>query len=473
MKTIIFLLILISLSHVHAQDFTVIRKVNKHVSIIAPRDTEDKLPMVLYGLSYDNEVKVPMIYNEIEVTSNMILLYTIRPERERVLLMGGANMNGDIVVPVEYDVIDDNYSGTYSLQKNELVGVYSDEWAMIVPVEYSNVSIYHELILAQKESGWALYHTDGTVLEPFGPHLIEIVDEYEEAYAVVENEQSVLHFNENMYILDGYNQVSRSLFAKTTEVSIREYFAFLADLSWMQTHGDEYNRNLNPEDFIPDTNFVEPKLRPIYRNFLQQFAIDESSAILEYELSMRKRNSYSISIPLKKDKTIEALLDFPVTGVTRTQAEQYTQWLSDVYNSNFNNFDYDHLVNFRLPTESEWISLAEDGLSEEMRANHVLDSVNAETCMLFIYKNLDNCKTFDNYMEFSFGGGSVKTVTLNPDWNGLYQVFGNVAEFTSEAGINKGGSFDQTASESKTGNVQNGEGPQPWLGFRVVADRIK
>jgi len=473
MKKLVLTLSLLQIfAHLCAQDFRVIEKVNKHVSIIAPLDPNDQLAVQLYGVSVDKVLQIPMMYYDYEITTKMIYLQGLTGNDPSRLFMGGVNLNGDLVIPVEYDYIDDNYNGTYSLKKGDFWGVCNEAGKLIVPVECSKIDIYTDLILAIKQTGSALYKVDGTELVPFGPHEIRIFDQFDEVYSVTENGHFVQRFEKDKNILDGFIQVSPTMFAQRTEVSIREYFGFIADQRWAGLLYDKNMKQVAIEDLLPDTNFVEEKLRPVYRNFLEQLAIEEGLDFVEYRLSQSKKENHKILIPMVDSKSTNYMLDFPITGITREQATMYTDWLKTIYSEFFSDYSHDHLVNYRLPTEKEWISIAESGLAEKMRPNHVLDSINAEGCMLFIYNNLPPCKTYSEYLTNSLGGGSTKALSMNADWNGLHQIFGNVSEFTSDPGINKGGSYYHSAQDARTTITQKGEGPQPYLGFRVVVDFV-
>jgi len=469
-KAVISLVAVMCTLQISAQEWRVITKVNRHLSVVAVDGTGDKSGEVLYGMNYDKVQKVPLIYYDYEITNDMVFFYGLVPGEPEKMKVGAVNMKGETVIPFEYSGIEDNDNGTYLLVKDEKQGICSDEGKIIVPVEYGSIEIHGELFVAKRGDSAALYNLEGTLLEPFGPNEFAFVEEFDELYAVKENGKYILRLDEYTHILRDYNQVTPTLFAKTGEVSIRDYFAFLADQREMSMLRDSDGKVVDPSILLPDTNFVEKKLLPVYRNFLTQFAIDNGSLFINHELKKSGHEKYPIRIPMAGSKDMEYLLDFPVTGITREQANLYTQWLTTVYNEYYIDDYYGFFVNCRLPTEKEWTTVAEAGLSEEMRVNHVLDSVNKEGCMLFIHDGISNCKTYDEYLEKSRGGGSVPIISMNADWNGVFQMFGNVSEMTSEPGINKGGSYMHNAMNANTGVVQKGEGPDLWLGFRVVAE---
>ena len=318
-----------------------------------------------------------------------------------------------------------------------------------------------------------MYQTDGTVIFPPREMEIIILDDYGREYAIKDDRKFIVSIHEEKEILDGYVRISNRIFAKNTEVSIRDYFAFVASQRVSSMLVDKATYGEIPYiELLPDTNLVEKKLIEVYRIFFTELAKDEGNDFIKYNLVKDKKQKYAIEIPIENSKELNKMMNFPITGISHQQATLYTEWLTLVYADYFYDNDYDYKVSYRLPTEKEWNELAISGLSENMKPNLVLDSVNTENCMLFIHDNLIKCKTYDSYVSNSLGGGSVPVLSMNPDWNGVYQLFGNVAEMTSTPGINKGGSFNHNAKSAATSNIQTNDSPQPWLGFRVVAEMV-
>jgi formylglycine-generating enzyme required for sulfatase activity len=443
--------------------FDFVQKVNKHLSVVMLNDQ--------YGLTYDGEVKVPLSYVEYDVSGDLIYLYGYKDNMIRdTISVEVANENGDIIIPFEYDGIQEN-EGVIFVNKKGKNGAFDRQGKLIVPVEFNTVEFYRNCLLGVAPQKFALYKHDGTVLIPITEKEIRILDENGEVFAIQENNEFKVFIPQSKEILKGYVQVSDKLFSKNTEVSILDYFAFLA-------HQKENNYLLNENasaempitDLLPDTAQIEKKLLPVYLNFLNQISKEEKTSVIDYYLT--KTTDFKIAIPFDGDKTLESMLNFPITGITHEQATLYTKWLTMLYAENFNDNDYGYSVNYRLPTEQEWITMAASGLKENMKPNHVMDSVNAENCMLYIYENLPKCKGYESYIKSALGGGTVPVLSMNPDLNGIYQLFGNVSEFTSIKGVNKGGSYKHSAKIAATNQIQIGDEPKPWLGFRVVAECV-
>jgi formylglycine-generating enzyme required for sulfatase activity len=64
------------------------------------------------------------------------------------------------------------------------------------------------------------------------------------------------------------------------------------------------------------------------------------------------------------------------------------------------------------------------------------------------------------------GKYSVMSYDFYPDNNGIYNMFGNVAEMVEEEGVSKGGSYNDFAKKCHSKEVIEYTGPAAWLGFR-------
>lgn len=116
--------------------------------------------------------------------------------------------------------------------------------------------------------------------------------------------------------------------------------------------------------------------------------------------------------------------DYPVVGVTWEQAQAFCHWRTQLFNSN-------HKVGgqeYRLPTEAEWEYAARGGKQLALYpwgGNYVLDNQN---CFMANFKPMRGSFTDDD-------GSTTMQVASYPYPNdyGLYDMAGNVAEWTSTA----------------------------------------
>ncbi len=351
---------------------------------------------------------------------------------------GIIDKKGDYVVPAYFDSIEVFDKGFIVRQKGKY-GVIDRKGKIQIPIEYMNVKCA------------------GNCDEDF-------------LYEVSDIGLKAIYISKDQEHLYGFNKVAPTLFAKTTEVSIADYFAFVKDVM-----DNGYNYNYGYESVLPDTNKVEEKLRPAYRAFIFALTEDQDTymekSTFGYYSSWRSETYYHKS--LSENKQTE-MMNFPVTGITYKQASRYTEWLSTVFETKVNKNDLlSYEIKFRLPTLDEWEAMAANGLSDEMKANKHLDSMNVKGCMLFNFSSTEKCSNYDDFLKNSFGKGSSFNFSFFPDYNGLYCMFGNVAEMLFENGVAKGGSYNHPAKKAAYTNSIEYENAEPWLGFRVVAELKK
>jgi len=114
---------------------------------------------------------------------------------------------------------------------------------------------------------------------------------------------------------------------------------------------------------------------------------------------------------------------YPVVGVTWEQAQAFCQWRTQY----FNNTHYVEGQDYRLPTEAEWEYAARGGRKLALYpwgGNYVRDS---KGCFLANFKPMRGSYTDD------MGTTTMKVASFLPNDYGLYDMAGNVAEWTSSA----------------------------------------
>ncbi|MBU0486922.1 MAG: SUMF1/EgtB/PvdO family nonheme iron enzyme [Bacteroidetes bacterium] len=123
---------------------------------------------------------------------------------------------------------------------------------------------------------------------------------------------------------------------------------------------------------------------------------------------------------------------YPVVGVSWKQARAFSIWRTQLYNG-FRRYNAEYFVqDWRLPTESEWEYAARGGLKESMYPWGGYYATNYKGCYIANFKPLRG-----NYIP---DGGFYPLIVANNEPNewGLYDMAGNVAEWTSN-------SFDESA----------------------------
>jgi gliding motility-associated lipoprotein GldK len=138
--------------------------------------------------------------------------------------------------------------------------------------------------------------------------------------------------------------------------------------------------------------------------------------------------SYSFNDPYaKKYFWHPAFDDYPVVGVNWKQATAFAHWRSKMMNSFLREIKQPILPDFRLPTESEWEYASRGGLDASPYPWGGPYTRNIKGCFLANFKPLRG-----NYVADG-GIKAIKTASYNPNGYGLYDMSGNVAEWTSNA----------------------------------------
>lgn len=124
--------------------------------------------------------------------------------------------------------------------------------------------------------------------------------------------------------------------------------------------------------------------------------------------------------------------NYPVVGVSWKQAFAFSIWRTQMYNKFLASQGSSFSNDFRLPTETEWEYAARGGLDHNMYPWGGPYTRNKEGCFLANFKPLRGNYTDDGgYITVAVG-------TYEPNDYGLYDMSGNVAEWTANA-------FDESA----------------------------
>lgn len=119
--------------------------------------------------------------------------------------------------------------------------------------------------------------------------------------------------------------------------------------------------------------------------------------------------------------------DYPLVGVTWGQANAFCQWRTKMQNDFFSKVGDATVQNYRLPTEFEWEYAARGGLQNSMYPWGGYYSRNQLGNFMANYKPMRG-----NYIEDG-GLATMKVAEYPPNDYGLYDMAGNVAEWTRTA----------------------------------------
>ena len=117
--------------------------------------------------------------------------------------------------------------------------------------------------------------------------------------------------------------------------------------------------------------------------------------------------------------------DYPVVGVSWEQATAFCVWRTNYFKESANLPAGYTIEPFRLPTEGEWEYAARAGKNENKYPWATNDLQSSKGCFLGNYKPGNETDTEDGHLITS------KVGSYSPNAFGLYDMAGNVAEWTS------------------------------------------
>ena len=119
--------------------------------------------------------------------------------------------------------------------------------------------------------------------------------------------------------------------------------------------------------------------------------------------------------------------DYPVVGVSWKQAKAFCMWRTQFKNNSLAQKGDYNVQDYRLPSEAEWELAARGGLDNAMYPWGGYYTRSQTGCFLANFKPMRG-----NYSDDG-GKASVKVASYDPNGYGLYDMAGNVAEWTITA----------------------------------------
>lgn len=186
-----------------------------------------------------------------------------------------------------------------------------------------------------------------------------------------------------------------------------------------------------------------------------QFIIKKDVQIYPDTLAWIRDFAYSYNEPMTtRYFSHPAFNNYPVVGVNWNQATAFCEWRTHYLNSYLEGKKRATESNFRLPTEAEWEYAARGGRSQSMFpwGNYYLR--NKKGCLLANFK-----PGRGNYPE----DGGFYTVRADAYWPndfGLYNMAGNVAEWTSSLYYEGGYNFQHDMNPDIRYNAKDSDPPR-------------
>ena len=124
--------------------------------------------------------------------------------------------------------------------------------------------------------------------------------------------------------------------------------------------------------------------------------------------------------------------DYPVVGVSWEQANAFCAWRTDFLKKSLEPKFRNSIEPYRLPTEAEFEYAARSGKSENIYPWATNGVTSEKGCFLGNFKPGDGDYTKDGHLI------TAKVASFSPNEFGLYDMAGNVAEWTSTAFLESG-----------------------------------
>ena len=246
----------------------------------------------------------------------------------------------------------------------------------------------------------------------------------------------------------------------------------LANISMKPTKNDKYvgfDKNL----FVSKYELSNGE----YREFLNHIKKNGTTEVIKEFLPdsalWMDKFSYSFNQPYVNLYHWHPAYDnYPLVNASKNAIEKYCIWLGEKYNSDPKR-EFKKVI-FRLPTEKEWLKFS------KALPNHKLPwygnfpyktDKNNQLCFLANIKVNDYSL---NQVDYAEDGSLITCAVGSYEANslGLFDIIGNVAEYTSDDKI-KGGSWDNFIDECLIDKTQNYSVPDPRVGFRLVMEVIE
>jgi len=222
-----------------------------------------------------------------------------------------------------------------------------------------------------------------------------------------------------------------------------------------------------------------------YNEFLND--LKANSKTEDYETAKRKAENWSRFRPLSYGEPFvetyhkhPAFDEYPVFTISKKGAELYCKWLTKNWQKKYSK----HQINFRLPTEHEWVYAAKGGYDYAPYPWGTHYYRNDDGYILANFKRLNggNIKYNKETKKYEVIDADVTSgmrmpspvLSFIPNKYGLYNMSGNAAEMISTPqNRTKGGSYNSTGYHIQIEAEDEYEGwtePSPFIGFRPVMD---
>ena len=232
----------------------------------------------------------------------------------------------------------------------------------------------------------------------------------------------------------------------------------LDEMYYTETERFDKQKQLNTRKFEFEFYWYDWKkaAHDHYRSSRRDFIKKDKVSVYPDTLVWIRDFTYSYNEPMTRNYFWHpAFDDYPTVGVTWKQAQAFCYWRTKLWNSFRKQRGEENTEDFRLPTEHEWEYAARGGHAHAPYPWGGYYVRNAKGCILANFK-----PGRGNYPE---DGGlyTVKADAYFPNDYGLYNMSGNVAEWTNSAFYENAYSFQHDLNPDIRYDAEDSD-PESW-----------
>ena len=246
------------------------------------------------------------------------------------------------------------------------------------------------------------------------------------------------------FLKQEYLPITENIFVAKYETSYGEYFIFLNSIA------NNESKALYNECYIDTSKLISEYVLPFYEMF----------------------------------KNRQTIINYPISNISYKAALEYCKWLTNNYNNNL--IKKYKKVLYRLPNQKEWELAASGGMSNveyPWGGPYIREKSGKFLCnfLRLVETNITYDTLSKNYIVINQGNYSLPNITSSlctinsykPNYFGLYNMSGNVAEMVAENGIAKGGSYLDPGYDVQIKSVKKYTEKASNIGFRVFLEVIE
>jgi formylglycine-generating enzyme len=216
--------------------------------------------------------------------------------------------------------------------------------------------------------------------------------------------------------------------AFTKEIDTRKLIYDYAWVDYKQAAKRQNSYNFETQQYEGTVLTQQGETLPIANR--SAFLMREMVPVYPDTLAWIRDFTYSYNEPLTlKYFSHVAFDDYPVVGITWKQARAFCNWRTHLQSDFSSRLNETPAHDYRLPTETEWELAARGGLNNTIYPWGSYYTRNIKGCFVANFKPLRG-----NYVADSPSNATTMRVgQFDPNNYGLYDMAGNVAEWTSSA----------------------------------------